>query len=514
MFGGIFDVFIPHHAKAEFNSNNTDWWPCFHHDIANSGFTTSHGPNTNEVKWIFDEISIKSSPCVVNNHIYFGSPHLTSFPAPIFEGSFVYCLDENGQEIWKYLTSGDLESTPTVHNNKLYIGSSHGHLLCLYANNGDLIWSQTTGDRIASSPVVYDDMVFFGSYDNSFYCLDANTGDILWTYNVDGDIYSSAAIYDNKVYFGSLNTYIYCLDAYNGNLQWKFKTNGEVYSSPAVFDDNVFIGSADQNMYCLHASTGEKIWSCDVQQKIYKSSPAVSNEKLFVGTSIGDIICFDRTKGDELWRYETNAWVSSSPAVIIDKLYVGSYDKYLYCLDTNTGDEIWKYKTKSDIESSPAIVDGNVYIGSGMDFYCFGDDESPIPNLDCEGSFHWTEIKPGSLITDNFTIRNNGDPGSVLNWKIHSLPSWGEWIVTPNNGKSLLPSDGSVTVEVFVVAPDVKESTFSGEILVINEDDSSDFETIPIKLSTPKNTHPLLTFIEYYLDRFPVLRPLMQYSTL
>jgi len=500
---------IPNSSKSlDLNNSDIDWWSCFHHDIANSGFSSSYGPRTNEIRWIFEEMEIKSSPCVVNNKIYFGSPHLTSIPPPFFEGSFVFCLDEQGKEIWRYLTSGDLESTPAFYDDKIYIGSSEGQLLCLYANTGDLIWSEKTGGRIVSSPVVNDNRVLFGSYDESFYCLEANTGDILWSYKVDECIYSSPAIYGDNVYFGSLNGFIYCLDVYDGDLEWKFKTNDEIYSSPSLSNNKLFIGSADRNMYCLDASTGEEIWSCYVEDKIYQSSPTISNGNLFVGTSIGDIICFDSNNGKELWRFKTEGWVSSSPAAIKDNLYVGSHDHYFYCLDTETGDEVWRYKTKSEIESSPAIANGNVYIGCGRELYCFGNDEVPISDLDCEGTLYWTDIKPNSLITSNLTICNVGDPGSILNWKIESYPNWGEWTITPQSGT--IASGNCKTVELFIIAPDIETSTFTGEILIINTDDTDDYEIITVSLTTPKNkerNHPFIQILNNHPHLFNLFKP-------
>jgi len=127
-------------------------------------------------------------------------------------------------------------------------------------------------------------------------------------------------------------------------------------------------------------------------------------------------------------------------------------------------------------------------------------------DLYCSGSLNWNHVEPNSLVTASFTVRNGGDDGSGLNWKIQSYPSWGDWTFTPRNGDELQPSDGPITVDVFVVAPEVEESTFSGEILVINEDDSSDFEKISVSLATPRNinfNNHLLRFIEKFYCNYP-----------
>lgn len=489
--------------------SDVDWWTCFHHDNANTGFSSSYGPKDDDLLWIFDDFSLESSPVIVNDVIYVGSPHLTS---PAWSGSFVFCIDDNGRELWRYKTTGDLKSTPAVSSDRLYIGSSHGHVLCLDARNGEYIWSQQTDDRICSSPVVFDNRVFIGSYDDTLYCLDADSGDILWTFSTDGDIYSSPAVYDNNVYFASLDDYVYCLNAFSGDLIWKFQTGDDVYSSPAIYQDRLYIGSVDRFMYCLDSTTGEKLWSFDTKQKIFESSAAIDEEQVFIGTSFGDVFCFNQRSGEKLWTYQTNGWVSCSPAVTDDYVYVGSLDRYVYCLNTETGQEIWKYKTKRGIESSPAIVNGNLYVTSGSELYCFGNDELPVPDLSCEGNLQWNDIEPGSWVEGSFTICNIGETGSVLNYNVESYPNWGNWSISPLNGR--IVSGDCITVQVFIGVPDVEESMFSGEILVVNEDDSSDYETISVSLSTPRNkrvTNPFSQFVRKMVQHNPWLFPIFEH---
>jgi len=135
-------------------------------------------------------------------------------------------------------------------------------------------------------------------------------------------------------------------------------------------------------------------------------------------------------------------------------------------------------------------------------------------DLDCQGSLSWTNTKPGELVTASFSVINVGESGSQLNWKIQSFPSWGDWTLTPNSGKGLTPADGSMMVEVFVVAPDIQESTFSGEILVVNEDDSSDYETISVSLSTPRNKrmiNPFSQFVKKMVQHHPCLFPIFEH---
>jgi hypothetical protein len=108
------------------------------------------------------------------------------------------------------------------------------------------------------------------------------------------------------------------------------------------------------------------------------------------------------------------------------------------------------------------------------------------PNLDCEGSLSWTDVKPGGTLHGSFQVQNIGDNDSLLNWTINtsSIP-WGTWSFTPESGFNLTPKFGQVTVQVYVVAPDEGDTEFIGVIHVFNINDRNDSCDIPVYLKTP-----------------------------
>jgi hypothetical protein len=106
------------------------------------------------------------------------------------------------------------------------------------------------------------------------------------------------------------------------------------------------------------------------------------------------------------------------------------------------------------------------------------------PDLDCTGILTWDDIKPGATVQGNFTVSNNGDPFSFLNWEILSYPDWGIWSFTPSSGTSL-PSGDFVTVHVDVVAPNEKNTQFQGDITIVNSENTDDSCVIHITLKTP-----------------------------
>jgi hypothetical protein len=134
------------------------------------------------------------------------------------------------------------------------------------------------------------------------------------------------------------------------------------------------------------------------------------------------------------------------------------------------------------------------------------------PDLDCIGTIGWTDVETGSTVTDDFNISNIGNTGTELNWEIESYPDWGIWTFNPSSGVGLTPEDGQITVDVSVVAPEEKNLEFTGEIKVVNKDDSNDYSIISVSLSTSKTKLMytlFLNFLENHPNLFPLIRQIL-----
>ncbi|UCD13726.1 MAG: PKD domain-containing protein, partial [Thermoplasmatales archaeon] len=137
-----------------------------------------------------------------------------------------------------------------------------------------------------------------------------------------------------------------------------------------------------------------------------------------------------------------------------------------------------------------------------------------VPDLECEGTLSWSKVKPGETVSGSFTVKNIGDNGSLLDWKITKWSLWGSnWAFTPRGGDDLKPSDGSVTVNVSVKAPNEKNKEFTGEVKIVNKENTSDNCTIPVYLKTPKNKSSNFNFnlLEWLFERFPNTFPILRY---
>jgi outer membrane protein assembly factor BamB len=353
-------------AQNSFEINEFDWWPCFHHDSQNIGYSTSDAPDDNEMLWWYaGEDRFSSSPAVVDGRVYTGC-----------SDSNIYCFNAlTGNIIWSYDTnSWWIKSSPAVYNGKVYIGTADKNIYCLDSETGSKIWDKPLVSGTVSSPVIVDNKLFIGSSGHNVYCLDPENGNNIWSYSTGGMVESSPAVYDGKVYVGSWDNKLYCLDAETGDQIWNYITGDNVVSSPSVFNDKIYFGSYDHNIYCLDAETGDEIWIYETGNMI-SSSPAIAYDKLYIGGLDSKIYCLDIYDGSIVWNFSTRYGNSFSPIVAEGKVYVGCVDSNLYCLDAETGDEIWSYRISGGYDgfgSSAAIADGRIYIG-GHDnqFYCF-----------------------------------------------------------------------------------------------------------------------------------------------
>jgi hypothetical protein len=139
--------------------------------------------------------------------------------------------------------------------------------------------------------------------------------------------------------------------------------------------------------------------------------------------------------------------------------------------------------------------------------YIYPEEQQPpepdIPDLDCSGSLSWTNIKPGATVNGSFLIQNIGGLNSSLNWTVNtSLINWGIWTFNPDSGINLSPDDGQMTIQVSVIAPNEQDSEFECFIKVENQDNSSDFDLVPVYLKTPKNINVFKSPIYQFILKF------------
>ncbi len=217
--------------------------------------------------------AIRTTPAAVNGKIIFGS-----------HDHNIYCLDEKGQKEWKFLTGGNMWTCPCIinkgkllwsinnqtlrnsHDFSIYFGCFDGGLYCL-DEDGNFLWKFHTNGPAASGPEFDNGTLYFGSSDGYLYALNERNKSLEWKYSTSERIgHSSPLITKNEVFISSFNIdesstsgTLHCLNK-KGKVTWKFRTEHAIVSTPLISKDVLFFGSWDGFLYAISLKNKELLW--------------------------------------------------------------------------------------------------------------------------------------------------------------------------------------------------------------------------------------------------------------
>lgn len=195
--------------------------------------------------WVFRTPHALLTPLIKDDRIYAG-----------FEGAALYCLNINGELLWKFNANNWIAAWPAAHDDDtIYFGSADKNLYAI-KTNGDLKWRCNAKD-VVFCPIFDNGRIYFGCADNKIYCIDPDRK-VVWDFKAEDSV-SNITIDGNIVYFGSYDNHLYAVGKDSGKLLWKFETNGFVHTNPTVYKNFVIFGSWDCNLYCL-SNQGNLIW--------------------------------------------------------------------------------------------------------------------------------------------------------------------------------------------------------------------------------------------------------------
>lgn len=139
----------------------------------------------------------------------------------------------------------------------------------------------------------------------------------------------------------------------------------------------------------------------------------------------------------------------------------------------------------------------------------------PKPDLDTDGSI--SELvdyrQTPHTFHDSFTVTNVGEPGSELNWKISSYPDWGSFSFNPSHGSNVGKGDDVTVGVTFSIGQyTTPYHTLSGDIKVVNSDDSNNFKLVSVTVDVPRckilNSN-FLILLKDHTNLFPILQKLI-----
>ena len=444
-------------------SPSTEDWPCFHHDLANTGFSESKAPRTPQLLWNVTVGSIAAGgPTISGNTVYVATAE--------GENSAVYAIDlQTGSIIWSTPIPETMRCAPAVAEGKVFVGSENGIFYCLDAETGEILWQYQTEDEITRAhPKVVNGVVYFGVDGDGvpvhhIYALNTSEAEmtpeqrVIWTYAIEDRIRGSPAIADGKLYMGAWDNRLYCLDLQTGEEIFSFETGGDIRGSPAVANGKVYVGSCDDCVYALDMNTGNPVWVFPTGDRVM-STPAIAYGKVYIGSTDHKVYCLDAESGELIWSYETGDKIEyASPAVADGLVFIGSKDNKIYCLDAESGELIWSYETGDDIRGTPAIANGLVVVGSwDGNLYCFGEAAPVVMTYTLTINLKWmngTPIVDAEIFVSNATtsLTEFSDSSGTASFTL----SEGSYEITANitgvefyRKQITIDSDKTLTIEV------------------------------------------------------------------
>lgn len=287
----------------------------------------------------------KSSPCLDEEKIYFGT-----------DNGCLWTLNQNdGSVAWKFEETGYptkegkiILSSPALYGNTVFFGAYDGNLYAINKETGRLRWKNMDADYIGSSPIVAPDLgllfvgLEFGLFKKrgGITALDLKTGEKVWDHRMTEFVHCSPAYCQEKkvVAIGGNDFYVYLFDAKTGELKWKYRTGGDVKAS-LVFDAKrnlLLFGSFDKNVYALDIDTGEVRGKFKTKEVIY-STPLAYGDNVYFGSMDKHLYSVNLDSGNLNWHIDCNSRLFAQPQIIEGKIYIGGTGGVMYEIDPATG---------------------------------------------------------------------------------------------------------------------------------------------------------------------------------
>ena len=271
----------------------------------------------------------------------------------ITENSYLWCLDSEGNAIWKIFIDGEVLTTPVINNKKVYVRLANYEILQIDLKQGDIDWRYIHSSPPLSfngiSPLTFSDGVIYGGFGaGKLVAVHQKSGAFIWEANVSQikgvtdidrltDVLSKPIINDSEVYAVSTSGDLTSIDRRSASIIWTRKISS--------FNNIAFDGF---DIYLTHKS--DSVYSLDSKK----------NGKT------------NWRNADLQYRRLTN------PIIIGNYIAVGDFDGYLHLLNSETG-----------------VVEGRAQITSdvpiGKNIHAIGNNK--ILGIDLGGNVFYIQVK-------------------------------------------------------------------------------------------------------------------------
>ena len=209
---------------------------------------------------------------------------------------FLWCMDHNGELIWKTLLNGEVNSLPIIYDSKVVVKINSYKIIQLNVKDGSVVWKYQAGIppltfKSEGKLVHANNVVYLGLPGGKMIAIDSPTGGLVWESNISrargntdieraNDI-TSHPVVDGPIIYGiTTNGDISALDRRNGKTIWTEPISS--FYGMAFDGSSLFVTHDTGSIYALSKGDGEIEWR----------QTGLKHRRVRVGTLIKDYIAF------------------------------------------------------------------------------------------------------------------------------------------------------------------------------------------------------------------------------
>ena len=273
------------------------------------------------------------------------------------DGTIKKIDSKSGNTFWEKKFNVKLTSGIAGDDDNLFFSTSDGFLWCMN-HDGELIWKSLLSGEINSLPIIYDSKVVVKLNNYKIIQLNTKDGSVLWKYQAaippltfksEGKLIQS----NNVVYLGLPGGKMVAIDSPTGGLVWESNISrakgatdieraNDITSHPVIDDAVIYGVTTNGDISSLDRRNGKTIWTEPISS-FY--GMAFDGSSLFVTHDTGSIYSVRKDDGEVEWRQAGLKFRRIGVGTLInDYIAFGDYDGYVHFLSIDDGSIIGRIK--------------------------------------------------------------------------------------------------------------------------------------------------------------------------
>lgn len=265
-----------------------------------SGLLVGINTKTGQENWRYvTDHKFIAGPVVVNETIVVGNAN-----------GYVYALDMQGAEKWKYKTEQPIWSEIVSDGTNVYVAGMDHKMYALNLTTGQLTWSMEMGAAATYAPTLSEDgIIYVCTLDNVISAIRTTDGSVAWRKDMPSQVWARPQLVEGTLYFGDLMGKVYALNAKDGTQTWELQVgddvSGGVVGAATVLDNGLAFATQKGKIFKVGTDQG-RLGTLTLEGKLY-SGPvylADGTPRLLVSLVGGKspLVAID-LNGTELWSF-------------------------------------------------------------------------------------------------------------------------------------------------------------------------------------------------------------------